>query len=265
MEFKSTSSGLNGWSMLSLYLSCSALAADIRSRYVPGMPRPLYEEQGNKPVATLVGSLYGDLVQHYLTDRTVIPNEEFVWVFENNDRQSLDVSHPASCAEARRLYIEYTKFYRPDHLGKIIAVEHPIIIPGSMFGVPFDISGNIDFVVETAKGIEIWDAKTEGREEANLKAKFSLRQQLWIYSLGYELETGIKPVGTGIDCVIKRKEPGFIKFEYEAVTDKRFKWLQDSILEVNNKMNNPRSEPKLTNCWPYGTPCQYLLEGMCGI
>lgn len=265
MDFKSTSSGINGWSLLSLYLSCPALAANIRTRYVPNVPRPLYTEERNKPVATLVGSIYGDLVSRYVTDQAVIPNEEFVWVYENNDQQSLDVSHPASCAEARRIYIAHTKQYRPDHLGKVVEVEYPVVIPGDVFGVPFDISGNIDFVIRSPKGIEVWDEKTEGREEANLKAKFSLRQQLWFYALGYELKTGTKVNSCNIDGVIKRKEPEFFKFNYEAVTDKRFKWLQDSVLRVKAAMENPQAHPCLDNCWPYSKPCEFLIEGMCSL
>lgn len=272
MIIKSSSSGINGWSRLSGFLHCSAVAAENRARAsaLPFLPLPEEEttEKGNKPHPLVVGSLYGDLVQHYLRGTPPDANEPLYWDYgvENVPHQDLQKSHPASVSEALRCYIAYTKeFPNPAYLGRIIATEFPIVIPGKIFGLPFDITGSIDVVLETDRGIIIDDLKTESAEAKNLKDKFSVREQLWIYDLGYELATGIKPVGNMIDCCIKTKEPKFRKFEYEGLTDRRMRWLRHMVAIAYAEMQNPQPKPSIQNCNPWGTPCGYLQDGMCAL
>lgn len=271
MIIKSSSSGVNGWSRLSGFLNCSALAAENRLRASSGQVLPLAQEEitdkGNKPSALLVGSLYGDLVQSYLRGNPAAADEPLFWDYGIEDvaNQDLQKTHPASVKEALRLYVAYTKEYTPNHLGKVIATEFPITIPGEIFGLPFDISGSIDCVVESGAGIIIDDLKTESAEQQNLKDKFSIREQLWIYALGYELATGIKPVGCKIDCCIKTKEPKFRQYDYEGMTERRMKWLRHQVTRAHKEMQNPQPNPSVHNCNPWGHACMYLQNGMCSL
>lgn len=263
VDFSSTSSGPDGWSTLSGYLECPA-RADIKRREQlarGGKPWPLFEETKGKPVNVTVGSLYGELVQRWLAGNPVAPSAKFTW-----DGEDMETTHPATCAEARRLVDAATKHYGSLErmgIGELVATEMPIEIPESVFGLR--ITGNIDLVLRDARGIWIRDLKTEGKEEQSLKDKFGLRQQLWIYALGYELATGEKPVGVGIECCIKTQDPKFRRYDYEAVTDQRFKWLAESVARVKAAMAEPRPNPHISNCWAYYKPCSFLIDSRCSL
>ncbi len=263
VDFSSTSSGPDGWSTLSGYLECPSRAHAKRQEQIErnGAPWPLFEETKGKPVPTTVGSIYGELMQRWMAGNPVAPSARFSW-----DGVDMEQSHPATCAEARRLVDEATKHYgslQQMGIGELVATEMPIEIPESLFGIR--ISGNIDLVLRTPQGIVIRDLKTEGKEEQSLKDKFSLRHQLWIYALGYELATNEKPVGVGIECCIKTTVAKFRRFDYEGVTERRFKWLRDSAERVKAAMANPTSNPHISNCWAHYKPCAFLLDGVCSI
>lgn len=263
ISFSSTSSGANGWSTLSAYLECPAKAHTDRKVQIErgSTPRPLYEETKGKPVAATVGSIYGELMQRWMSGKPIGPRTKFQW-----DGVDMEATHPATCAEARRLVDSATAHYgslAQMGIGELVATEMPITIPESLFGL--EITGNIDLVLRTPEGIWIRDIKTEGREEASLRAKFSLRHQLWVYALGYEIATGEKPVGVGIDCCIKTATPKFFPFNYDALTERRFKWLAESVTRVKAAMEAPTPKPQLGNCYSYSKPCRYYLNDMCSI
>lgn len=259
MNFESTSSGSAGWSSLSKFLDCPKRAA---IRYAAslargGVPYDIYSEDEAKPVATAVGSIFGDLVEKWLAGERVDHKEEFFW-----NKVSIENSHKLTVAEARRLFEAYTKHYRPDHLGKVIATQVNIRIPESLLGL--EVSGNLDLVVEDEKGrLGIVDIKTDGRNDKFLRMKYGVRAQKWWYALGYELLTGRKPDFVMIDLTIKNANPAFNKFEYEAMTEQRFRWLQDLAKQVKTAMANPMPVPNLGNCWEYSRPCQFHSNDLC--
>lgn len=257
MNFSSTSSGPDGYSKGELWLQCSErarLKAETDSQF---SDNDLYPEQDGDPVATLVGTMYGTLVQAYHAGDEYSLNQ-FTW----ND-VSLEDSHPESCTEARRLFKAHREEYGPESFGTVVAVEELIEIPAELFGVRR--TGAIDLVT-LDNGGETWlrDFKTDGREH-NLAEKYSLRQQLWVYALGYELKTGVKPAGIEYAACIKTKVPKFRRFPFEAVTDARFKWLQGYFRELKYQMENPRPQPSLEACKPYNRACKYLQDGFCSL
>jgi hypothetical protein len=254
-ELASTSSGVKGWSSLSQFLDCPAkAAANIAAALDRGdAPYDLYPEDG-KPVATVVGSIYGSLVEAWLMGKPVAPSAKLVW----NGVPLLD-THPLTVDEAWRL--ADARMSKGFDFGNTVATQVDIVIPESVFGL--EITGNLDLVVESNGNIWIGDLKTEGRADANLFEKFSLRQQLWIYCLGYEIKTGVKPIGCFIDLIIKNKEPKIDLFVYEGLTDQRFAWLKDSVARVKSAMADPRPLPSLNSCIAYNRKCQFLIDGMC--
>lgn len=263
--FSSTSSGPNGWSSLSKFLGCPARAHVDRNRAIErgSLPYDLFAEEPGKPVATTVGSLYGELTQRYLRGAPASPRGEFFWRGPDGAK-SMEKSHPETCKQARLCYEDYTKKYSggpPKHLGRIVTTEMQIVIPESVFGL--EITGAIDLVVENDKGLGIWDLKTEGRNDVELKLKFGLRGQKWIYALGYELATGQKPTHCGIDICIKNKEPKYDYFEYEGLTDKRFEWLQGLVNQVKDGMKTGEKRPCMENCRRFSRTCEHLYEGLC--
>jgi len=257
LELASTSSGINGWSSLSGYLDCASKADLARKAAIErgNVPWDLFPEEG-KPVATLVGSIYGALVESWLCGNPPSPRVSLLW-----NGAELAPSHPLSVAEAWRLFDARTKhgFDR----GQVVATQVDILIPEQVFGL--EISGNMDIVVESADGVWIGDIKTEGRTDANLFEKFALRQQLWIYCLGYELKTGVKPVGCFIDLCIKNKEPKFETYVYEGLSDARFAWLKESVSRVKSAMADPRPTMGVNSCISYNKKCAMLSDGMCSL
>jgi hypothetical protein len=263
INFSSTSSGPNGWSNLSKFLECPSKAAVGRAESIErgDIPYELFPEDKGKPVNTTVGSLYGELMQMWMRGTPPSPRAEFHW-----NGVSIQKSHPATVAETWRLYDEAVKHYgsiEQMNIGELVATEMPIEIPESILGIK--VTGNIDVVTRTAEGVWIRDIKTHGKEEQSLRDYWSLRQQLWIYAWGYELATGEKPVGVGIDCCIKTAEPKFRRFDFEALTERRLKWLVESIERVKTAMANPRPAPCISNCWAYNKPCTFLIENQCSL
>lgn len=257
-DLSSTSSGLAGWSRRSNYLGCAALAS-IKQKEAEEQgdtPWPLWPEEDDKPNATTVGSIYGHLVQQYRAGRPVSPSAVFHW-----NGASIEDSHKATCAEARRLFDAYAKEKRPDEYGEVIGVEVPIEIPESIFGLR--ITGAIDIVAYSGGRTFIDDVKTDGREDKNLEMKYGLRCQKWIYALGYELATGVKPDGCRIDLAIKTQTPKFRLFEYPGVTEWRLNWMRQQIEKVKAAMLNPRPDATLNNCWQYGKPCAFYIDHEC--
>lgn len=255
IELASTSSGINGWSSLSGFLECPAKAAAGRAAAIErgDVPWDLFPEEG-KAVATLTGSIYGALVESWLMRRPSSPSATLLW-----NGASLNDSHPLTVAEAWRLVDARTA--KGFDFGKVVATQVDVVIPEAVFGL--EITGNLDLVVERNGEIWIGDLKTEGRAESTLFEKFSLRQQLWIYCLGYEIKTGVKPAGCFIDITIKNKEPKVDMFLYEGLTDQRFAWLKDSVARVKSAIADPRPTPSLAACVAYGRKCQFLENGMC--
>lgn len=270
VDFSSTSSGPDGWSALSGYLECPARADAARRNTMARGEAPFAldpetkEVKGKvvrKPINTTVGTIYGELMQRWMRGTPASPSARFSWNGEN-----IEESHPETCAEARRLVDKATAHYgslEQMGIGELVATEMPIEIPESLFGLR--VTGNIDLVLRTPEGIWIRDLKTEGREEENLKDKFGLRQQLWIYALGYELVTGEKPLGVGIECCIKTAEPKFRRFDYEGITPRRFEWLKQSIERVKVAMEDPKPNPNISFCWAYYKPCRFLVESQCSL
>lgn len=260
INFSSTSSGPNGWSRRSNYLGCAALALfkEKQDSERNGVPWPLWPEEDGKPVATTVGSIYGHLVQQYRQGNPVSPSAVFHW-----DGVSIEESHKETCAEARRLFDAYAGSKRPDEYGEVLAVEMAIEIPESIFGLR--ITGAIDIVARQNDKIFIDDVKTESREDKSLEMKFGLRCQKWIYALGYELATGVKPDGCRIDLAIKTKDPKFRLFEYPGLTEWRFNWLRQQIEKVKAGIANPVADPDINHCWQYGRPCQFWVDHRCAL
>jgi hypothetical protein len=270
IDFSSTSSGPNGISALKGFLECPARASAARKeRLARGeVPWPLDSEvkevkgkEVRKPVNTTVGSIYGALMEQWSKGTPVAPSAKFTW-----DGVDIEESHRATCAEARRLADAAMKHYgSPEQMGvgELVATEMPVKIPESLFGV--EITGNIDRVTRTPAGIWIRDWKTEGKEDQNLKDKFGLSLQLWVYALAYELETGEKPVGVGIDCCIKTDDPKFRRFDYEGVTERRFEWLKMSFGRIKAAMADPKPNPNISFCWAYYKPCAFLLDSSCSL
>ncbi len=257
VELASTSSGINGWSSLSAFLDCPAKAAAARAAAIErgNVPYDLFPEEG-KPVATLVGSIYGALTEAWLMKQPIAPSARLNW-----NGSSLHETHPLSLAEAQRLFD--ARAAKGFTFGNVVATQVDIAIPEAVFGL--EVTGNLDLVVEQESGIWIGDLKTEGRAESTLFEKFSLRQQLWIYCLGYEIKTGVKPAGCFIDIIIKNKEPKVDLFVYEGLTDARFAWLRDSIERVKAAMADPKPTPSLNSCVAYGRKCSMLEAGMCSL
>lgn len=257
VELSTTSSGINGWSSLSGFLECPAKAAAGRAAALErgDVPWDLYPEEG-KPVATLTGSIYGALIESWLMGAPVPPSATLLW-----NGQSLNGSHPLTVAEAWRLVDARTA--KGFDFGKVIATQVDVVIPEAVFGL--EITGNLDLVVERNGEIWIGDLKTEGRAESTLFDKFSLRQQLWIYCLGYHIKTGLKPAGCFIDIIIKNKEPRVEMFLYEGLTARRFAWLKDSVARVKSAMADPRPTPSLNACIAYSRKCVMLENGMCNL
>jgi len=256
-ELASTSSGVRGWSSLSGFLECPAkAAANLAAALERGdAPYDIFPEEG-KPVATLTGSIYGSLVEAWLTGHPVAPSAKLVW-----NGASLHDSHPLTVAEAWRLADARTA--KGFDFGQVVAAQVDVVIPESLFGL--EVTGNLDLVVERNGEIWIGDLKTEGRAESTLFEKFSLRQQLWWYCLGYEIKTGVKPAGCFIDIIIKNKEPKIDLFVYEGLTDQRFAWLKDSAQRVKSAMADPRPLPSLNSCVSYNRKCAMLENGMCSL
>jgi hypothetical protein len=180
--------------------------------------------------------------------------------------QDLQKTHPLTVALSWVLYEAYTKKYDNKHWGEIVGCEVPVTIPGSLFGLDFDLTGNVDLLVRNERGLGIVDVKTEGRNDKNLKMKFSLRAQKWIYALGVELSTPYgKPDFCAIDICIKNKPPVFDKFYYEAMTDSRFKWLSGEMEYVKKQMANPKPRPHIAFCHAYNRPCEFYLDNGCSL
>jgi hypothetical protein len=200
-------------------------------------------------------------MQRWMAGNPVSPAAKFSW-----NGVDMEQSHPATCAEAKRLVDEATKHYgSPEQMGigTLEATEMAIEIPESLFGLR--ITGAIDLVMRTPEGVWIRDLKTEGKEDQNLKDKFGLRQQLWIYALGYELATGEKPIGVGIECCIKTGDAKFRRFDYEGVTPRRFEWLKHSVERVKAAMADPKPNPNISFCWAYYRPCAFLIDSQCSL
>lgn len=198
-------------------------------------------------------------MQRWLGGNPAAPSAQFAWEGVN-----IEKTHPETCREVRHLVDKATAHYgslEQMGIGELVATEVPIEIPESLFGLR--ITGAIDLVLRTPAGIVIRDLKTESKEDANLKDKFSLRQQLWIYALGYELATGEKPIGVGIECCIKTKDPKFRRFDYEGVTERRFSWLRQSVERVKSAMADPKPNPNVSFCWAYYRACPFLVDGLC--
>lgn len=257
MNFSSTSSGPDGYSKGELWLQCSERARLKQLSDSKYSDNDLYPEVDGDPVATLVGTMYGTLAQAYHAGEQIEPGH-FCW----NDI-SIEDSHPASCEEARRLFAAHRSEYSPEAFGTVVAVEELIEIPESLFGIRR--TGAIDLVTVNDKN-ELWirDFKTDGREH-NLLEKYSLRHQLWVYALGYELKTGIKPVGVEYLSCVKTQKVKFRRFPFEAMTDTRFRWLKLYFQELKYQMNNPRPQPSLEACKKYERACKYLVEGFCSL
>jgi hypothetical protein len=227
------------------------------------MPFP---EVDGDPVNTTVGSIYGELCQRWLRGDPVSPSTQLFWQ-AGDEVANLQQTHPATVALSWRLYEKYTAKYAADHWGEIVGCEVPIVVPGSLFGLDFDLTGNVDLLVKNERGLGVVDLKTEGRNGKELKMKFGLRAQKWIYALGVELSTSFgKPDFCAVDICIKNKEPVFDKFEYEAMTEKRFKWLSGEIDYVKQQMANPKPRPHIAFCHAYGRPCEHYVDGSgCGL
>lgn len=263
---KSTSSGINGWSTLSEYLDCGARAEAARKAKLIGpseyMPFP---EVDGDPVNTTVGSIYGELCQRWLRGDPVRPATQLFWQ-AGDEVLDLQKSHPATVALSWVLYEKYTQKYDAKHWGEIVGCEVPITIPGSLFGLEFDLTGNVDLLVRNERGLGVVDLKTEGRNDKNLYMKFSLRAQKWIYALGVELSTDFgKPNFCAIDLCIKNKEPKFDKFYYDAMTDRRFAWLRAEIEYVKAQMANPVPRPNIAFCHKYNRPCEFFVDQGCSL
>lgn len=144
-----------------------------------------------------------------------------------------------------------------------MATEELIEIPVELFGVRR--TGAIDLVT-VDNGGEIWlrDFKTDGREH-NLDEKYSLRHQLHLYALGYELKTGVKPAGVEYASCVKTKLVKFRRFPFEGLTDRRFAWLKLYFEALKYQMANPRPQPSLEACKPYNRACKQLVDGFCSL
>jgi hypothetical protein len=260
-NFKSTSSGPRGYSSQKDWLGCGALAlVKERQRLQDqgaGVVYPPFAEEG-KPVDTLLGSLFGEMAQKYHAGTPLPVRDEFLW-----DGVSLEQSHKLTVKAARDLMDEYVKKVAPDKFGKVLECERFVRLPADLFGN--ELTGAIDMVTEDERGIWITDIKTEGRNDKNLRDKFSLMHQGHLYALAYEIETGIKPVGVRYVVVVKTKENPIHNFEFEGVTDKRFAWLKNFFDTVAMKRANPRPEPSYSNCNAYNRSCQFLLDGLCSL
>lgn len=261
ISFSSTSSGSRGYSRQKDWLGCGALAAVNEKQKLEddaaGIVYGPFPEEG-KPVAPLVGSIFGELAQRYHQGNPVAPAALFHW-----DGESIEKSHPLSCNQARTTFERYAKKTAPDAFGHVHGVEIRVRIPEELFGN--ELTGAIDAVTEDARGIWITDWKTEGRNDTWLRDKYSLFHQNWLYALAYELETGVKPVGVRYVVVTKTEKCDVHNFEFDGVTEQRFKWLQRFFETVARKRALPIAEPSLSNCIQYNKPCKFLVNNLCGL
>lgn len=257
ISFSSTATE-QGLSKNKKWLGCTArAAADERAEAERnGEPWPLFPEEG-KPIATTVGSCLGELQQRFYRGEPVRDSAQFAW-----DGVVMEQSHPLTCAEIRRLYGAYVKCHDPDGLGEVLGCEVQIEIPESLFGMR--MTGAIDLVTRRNDGIWLWDFKTEGQNDKLMREKFSLNYQLWVLSLGYELKTGVKPVGVGNEITIKTKTPAFQRLEYEGLTDQRFRWVKQMFEDVKAAKAGPHTpRPSEDNCLAYYRACPFLTNGCC--
>jgi hypothetical protein len=259
ISFSSTATEA-GLSKAKKWLGCTArAAADERQEAERnGEPWPLFPEEG-KPVPTAVGSLLGELQQRFYRGEPVRDSARFAW-----NGESIEQSHPLTCAEVRRLYKAYTTHHDPDGLGEVLGCEVQIEIPESLFGMR--LTGAIDLVTRRHNGVWLWDFKTEGSSDKFMREKFSLNYQLWALALGYELLTGEKPVGVGNEITIKTKTPVFQRLEFESLTEARLQWLKQMFEDVKAaKAAPPRARPCEDHCLAFYKACPYLVGGMCGL
>lgn len=263
INFSSTSSGPLGYSSQKEWLGCGALAkakeTQRKQDKEAGVIYPPFPEDDKKPVNTLLGSLFGELVQRYHRGEPVSPSAQFSW-----DGLSLEQSHPLTCKAVRNLLDEYMRKTPVDAFGTIVGCEVPCRIGPELFGQ--ELTGAIDAVTEDERGIWITDWKTEGRQETWLRTKYGMMHQNWLYALAYELETGVKPIGVRYVVVVKTAKVPVINLEFEGVTPTRFEWLRRFFDTVERRRKTPIAEPSMGNCIQYNRPCTYMTnEGVCGL
>lgn len=264
--FASTSSGPDGYSIKKNFLGCGALAVikekqaiedwAAKKKYAP------YPEEGGKPVANLTGSMMGQLLQSYHAGQPPAVRAQFFWD-SPEEEQNLEVSHPATCKEVRRLYDWYTAKYAHDHWGKFIGQEVPVEVPAELFGER--ISGAIDLVTEEEPDTEsVFDFKWLGREEATVWEEYSLTPQLFNYAVARSIVTGKRIKRLVYLTGFKRKDPGLEVQEF-TIDEYRIRWLKNFIDTVQAKRLANRPEPSPSNCISWGKTCQFLIEGKCSL
>lgn len=276
---QSTSSGPNGFSNLSRYLGCSLKADENYRRRLSevapegGWPPDPEEvkvnakgEQVNQPNKLLRGTMFGELVQGYVSGRPYASRCSVYWAGPIN----LNQTHPATMMSAWDMYDAFTAKFSPGAFGRVLGCEVPVHLPADVLGL--EHTGAIDFLSEGRglqlsenEGVWVNDVKTSDSVdslEAPFAAKYTLDQQCWLYALAYHLQTGMSIAGIRFIVQTARKSDTYV-LEYEALTPKRLRWLQRYADEVRAQMANPRPQPSRGTCGAMFMACEHLVDGIC--
>lgn len=217
---------------------------------------PFPEEDG-KVVATLAGTLVGHLVQSYHAGKKLDAREVIAW-----GENPLEDSHPATLAEARRIYKWYLENVAPEKWGRYSGHEVPITIPEAAYG--HKLTGAIDLLTTDEDGREwVSDFKVRGRENPLAMQEAGLRLQAFLYARARQLE-GREIAGVRYLTIIRTKEPRLINLEFPGLEEERLRFIDNFFETVKAKRANPRPEPSESSCLAYGRRCSLLGDdGIC--
>jgi hypothetical protein len=193
--------------------TCERRAWYAAQEVKPEVPR-LYAESEGKPEKLLVGSGVHGVLAEWYAGKSVV-NPIFTWYGED-----IELSHPASCAEIRRLWEWYSSTHKPTEFGKVLAIEVGFAFPPDGDFLP-GFTGNLDLIVECSAadverlmllyglelpgpGVYAVDHKTAAQASEKAQQEYDLRPQFPGYIVGAE-ELNFPLKGLIVNRIMKTK------------------------------------------------------------
>lgn len=249
---------------------------------IPYLAEEKLDKRSKTPKALPVASLAGTGV-HALADlwykgeQFRIEDVRFQWYGKD-----IEATHPATCAEARRLFQAYALKYDPKGMGNIVGVEVQLKAPLSLFGC--HKTGAADIVIELATeeqvrqfehkrqvtlpgpGYYIVDIKTDDRDEGpKTDLEYQLRPQFPLYMMLYEEQFKSHPLrGTIVDLIFKSAEVKLRTLFIPTPDSDQREMVRNAvaIARVGRESKDP-PPARITSCLTWGNACHHYVAGRC--